>query len=675
MHTKGSICSLIVLGALLGLTGCGSSGSDTTSDTGSQTPPPPPPSGGETITVTGKVTDMPIPNATVMLTVDGQVFQAPLSTDADGNFEVDIESDDPDALVLMEAFDPNGVRFTALLDTFGGFQEEADADGRVADKDITNVTTAHYVLATRAAADGSIDDADELTDTAASVDANAVLELSAAIKLVVENIEGVALPAEYSDTQELAEAIVDGTSSFIDDVETTNPGALNDAVDLVLTDGNATIEWETDDVPGVYMHQDGFSLHAMFADGTGFASSYDRDAVHSFQWSINAAGKLEIMYFDGTVERDVVTLLSDTDDVITVMVEEMGPGDEVLSENPGTALRYDFEDGFTNDNVAGSYSTMGEPGRLHVMLEDHNGYTLDLVTGAQDDAFTWEVSSEGTLWIVDAADGATSQARVLDGAAEGGLNLLVTELGPDGLVDYANVITVARTDVVATSPADVDAADLTLAGNAYAFIDGDQIDVFDFRADGEARQVGQHTRSDGTSEVVDRRGDWSMVDDQTIRIWLEGQEEAEDAIVVDGLGADEMLVRTPEDIAEGTERLVTRIVAIQPQDVRGAYYLLDESGSIHGEFVQMYDNFTGEYFVDGVLEAAFDWSLDERGALVISLRSDDAFSVRTLTLRMLAGSQGGETMRLVTERRTNGILTADPETGRAITVMSVFREG
>ncbi|NNF68088.1 MAG: hypothetical protein HKM98_11325, partial [Gammaproteobacteria bacterium] len=138
---------------------------------------------------------------------------------------------------------------------------------------------------------------------------------------------------------------------------------------------------------------------------------------------------------------------------------------------------------------------------------------------------------------------------------------------------------------------------------------------------------------------------------------------------------DQMMVQTEEDIAAGTERIVTRIVRIAPEDVQGGYYLLDENGSIRSEFVEMFNDFTGHYIVDGELQSAFDWSLDERGALVITLRSDNSFENQTLTLRMLSGSSPGESMRLVTERRNNGLLVADPETGRAITVLEVLREG
>ncbi|MBT8143330.1 MAG: carboxypeptidase-like regulatory domain-containing protein, partial [Gammaproteobacteria bacterium] len=644
------ISSLITLGALLTLSGCGSS--DNTNPLAGETVQQPV---AETITISGQVTDMPIANAAVMVTVDGQTFQAPLATDAAGNYEVEISSNDPDALVMLEAFGPNGVvRFTALVGSYAGLRSQADASGNVPDNDITNVTTALYILATRADSDGSIDNADELTESAALVDADAALQLSAAIKLVVESIAGVTLPPEYTDTQELAEAIADGSSTFIDDVAAVAPAAMGDAVDLVVNDGNATIAWQQDSVPGVYLHRDGFSLHALFADGTGLATSYDSDDVRAFQWAVNADGKLVVVYLTNDTERDVVTLLSRTGNVLTVTTEEQGG--QTSANNSSTVTYLPFTDGFSDDNVPGSYSTMGESGHIKVLQADHTGYDLDLRTGVQDDFFVWETDSDGTLYIVDTDSRNASQARVLGGAEDGGMHLLITETGADGLTDHLDVITVRRVDTVAASPTDVDAPDLLLAGNAYAFVDGSQIDVFRFRADGEVHQVAQHTQSNGNLELVDRRGEWTMVDDQTIRIWLDGQDEAEDAVVVAGLGEDEMLVRTPEDFAAGTERFVTRIIPLAPNAIMGGYYLLDENGSIRGEFVEMRGDLTGHYYVNGVLDRTFDWSLDEHGSLVICLRSGDSFQVETLTMSLLAGGTPGEAMRLVVERRVNGML-------------------
>jgi hypothetical protein len=66
----------------------------------------------------------------------------------------------------------------------------------VAGLSITNVTTAHYVLALRCDLGRDFDDLDEVESVAPSVDSGELLELAAAIKTVVENRDGVALPDE-----------------------------------------------------------------------------------------------------------------------------------------------------------------------------------------------------------------------------------------------------------------------------------------------------------------------------------------------------------------------------------------------------------------------------------------------------------------------------------------------
>jgi hypothetical protein len=130
-----------LLAAATALEPCSSSDSTPT-----PTPEPPAPPArpvGETITVNGFVTHMPIPNATVVLTVNGQEFTAAEPTGADGSYSVVIETTDTAALVERVAFEPDDpARFSAFLDGFAGLQAGAGADGILDDTNITNMTTA-----------------------------------------------------------------------------------------------------------------------------------------------------------------------------------------------------------------------------------------------------------------------------------------------------------------------------------------------------------------------------------------------------------------------------------------------------------------------------------------------------------------------------------------------------
>lgn len=675
MSRHGSVCSLIALGAMLALAGCGSGSSDSVPQLPDNQLPPPVQSGGESISISGQVTDMPIANAIVTVTVDGQSFTANAPTDAQGNYTVEISSADPDAIVLMEAVDPGtGVHFTAVLDDYAGFEDKADENGNVSDIDVTNVTTAHFVLATNASDDGSIDNAAELEEMADRVDPGAVLQLAAAIKLVVENIQGVVLPPGLSNTQELAEAIIDGTTSFLDDVAAAAPGALEEAVDLVINDGNATLAWNADTAPGVYVHQEGLAVYTLFADGTGKAKSFESAGVAEFQWAVTEDGKLLVSHYVAEDGQDLVTILSRHRNMLTVVVEEQTAAGELVAQEPTNIAYFPFADGFTNSNAPGTYSTIGEPGHVKVLLPDHTGYDLDLVTGEQSGEFYWEVDSSGTMHLANPAGILMFTARVLGGAEDGGMHLLVTEHGAEGGLLDLNVITVRRADESASTPTSVADLDLLLAGNTYAWYDDSQMSLFRFRADGVLRVISQFADSTGQVELENRLGEWTMADASTIRTWFADRPGHEDASVVSGLGADQMVVQTPEDVAAGTTKTALRILPIEVADVAGAFYFTDVAGAIQGDYVIMDADFSGQLWENGAPSTSFEWSIDEHGALVITLDSEQSFHHETLTLHMLAGSNIDSNMSFIAVRRLNGQLHLDEE-GNALRIVYIWREG
>ncbi|MEM9383852.1 MAG: carboxypeptidase-like regulatory domain-containing protein [Pseudomonadota bacterium] len=364
----------------------------------------------QTVTVSGVVTDAPIANAIVTLTVDGQQFEAPTPTDANGAYTVEISSTDPDALVLCEAVDPNGAaRFTALLDDFEGFQEAANEEGVVEAVDITNVTTAQFVLATQLTDDGQIDDLDELETAAEMVDADELLELSAAIKVVVEAIEGVTLPEGIDDTQALAEAIAEGTTTFVEDLEVTNPGTLDEAVDLVLTDGNATVAWTEETVPGVYMPSDDDSVFVFFAGGQGLRQDFgfddDGELDDDFERDGNDAPEVCLPPPDGAAPPPV-----EEDDGVDEDALDDGTGDgfdDSVENDDGSGVG---EDGVAQDDAGvapGEDPTGGSDTGEEQFCE---GFEDDRDVGDRDDYddyydavpaedFTWSINEAGQLRI------------------------------------------------------------------------------------------------------------------------------------------------------------------------------------------------------------------------------------------------------------------------------------
>ena len=171
---------------VLTLSACGGSGGSTPEQAASAPPPvagdtpapdpapdaAPDPVPSQKVVVRGTVTDAPIPNARVTITVGGRVFEAPALTDTAGAYEVEIDATDDGALVYCEAFDASGaVHLAAVPSTFGELIAGA-SDGAIDDMNITNLTTAHQVLVRQFLEDGEIESASQLASMAQFVDGN-----------------------------------------------------------------------------------------------------------------------------------------------------------------------------------------------------------------------------------------------------------------------------------------------------------------------------------------------------------------------------------------------------------------------------------------------------------------------------------------------------------------------
>ena len=380
------------LAALVTLYGCGGGGG---SDSGNTPPPVVDPA--TSLTLAGHVTDAAVPNATVTVHVGSESFTSDDMTDADGAFSVDIESTDDDAMVTLEAVDGE-THFMSLPTTFGALAAQADGDGNVAGLSITNVTTAHYALALAATADGDFDSVAELEAVAPSVDSADLLQLAAAIKMVVEARDGVVLPSEYADTLELAHAIVDGSSSFIDDVETASPGALDEDAADVLTDGNATVPFVAADAEGVYVDETNDVMIALFNGGLGWANA-GGEIRQIGSWQVDEDGRLSMLYSGVEHEVHVVTLLGEAGDFANVVTDVSS-----LTDDSSQGMSYGnyehsaFAAGFEADDVADESFVLGDDeATALVFLVDGTGYDADATSGAQGESFHWQALPDGRL--------------------------------------------------------------------------------------------------------------------------------------------------------------------------------------------------------------------------------------------------------------------------------------
>ena len=275
MNFSSKLCIAL---SFAGLVGCGGGGSDspdpvtnaTSNDSASTS---------SKLTITGAVTDDPIDSAMVSFRVGDREFEATRGSDVSGGFSVEIEYDSLDDLVLGQALrNASGIHFMGDVMTVRDLLRQA-RNGTVTGARITNVTTAKYVLASNATDDGIIDSYAEFLQASDGVDPQELLNVGASIKAVVEQINGAILPLDLLTTLELAEGIANGSSSFIQDLAVTSPGTLEAAIEKLLNDGFATLDFAEDAVPGVYMGTTALKAFALFADGSGLVNNFDDNDI------------------------------------------------------------------------------------------------------------------------------------------------------------------------------------------------------------------------------------------------------------------------------------------------------------------------------------------------------------------------------------------------------------
>ncbi len=134
--------------------------------------------------LTGVVTDEPVPFATVSVTLNGVTYTT--TADEFGNYSLPILTDNLNQLVRIDASAENPetgdpIEFVNLAGTFSRIVD-GNANGNV-----TNVTTASYVLALEANGGTEPTTAEELALAETAIDATELFELAALIKLIVDD--------------------------------------------------------------------------------------------------------------------------------------------------------------------------------------------------------------------------------------------------------------------------------------------------------------------------------------------------------------------------------------------------------------------------------------------------------------------------------------------------------
>lgn len=267
---------------------------------------------GINLAIHGKVTDGPIANASVTVSVGDEQFTA-ISDDA-GNYQVALRAHS-NSLVEIAAQggeDQSFVLFNSILGQVVGLATAAGDDAILAKDEltrvnVTNLSTAESVFVKALNNDEPLADDADLVRLLNQLDSGEVMKAAAAIKLVVDN-ENYNLPEGVSDTlafisdSQMLEAFVQGAGedltaaiqAIVADAELT---ASTDLTAFLTNDGQSAsfILFEEGRKEGSYLqrNRDAGSLIQFNPDGTGSLHLAGGTEPMSFAWQVDG-NKLEL---------------------------------------------------------------------------------------------------------------------------------------------------------------------------------------------------------------------------------------------------------------------------------------------------------------------------------------------------------------------------------------------
>lgn len=201
----------------------------------------------------GQVTDAPIPYATVTVTLNGITYTT--VADANGLYTLDIATATVSELVTIEATKKMAsgetIDFISLAGSFSKLL--TDADGGVLSSDtrqkvnVTNVSTAEYVLLVEANGGTAPTTVEELQQAETRVDATELLRLAAVIKLIVDD-PNYSLPSGYTTILEFIQQPA-AVEAFVATVPTATFEAT---IGEILADNGLVAGFQVNEVPGRY---------------------------------------------------------------------------------------------------------------------------------------------------------------------------------------------------------------------------------------------------------------------------------------------------------------------------------------------------------------------------------------------------------------------------------------
>lgn len=296
-----------------------------------------------TMTVSGLITDSPIANALVSITIGNEIFET--EADADGNYTLPIIINDMSAMIVINAKGNkvNGQENVELIAVVGNISnllaliddKRQLTNNKNNKTNVTHVSTATYLLVKDRSENGDVSTEEEFNKLVGGITTEELTETAGFIKLLVDNTsfiipEGKTVLSLF-ETKDIegkvltTSAVIDAylvISGFSDENgEPTKAfeDALELAIEATVSDPNVLEKFSIDDIAGKVMiglsgaregwnQPSGTGLN-FATNGTGksytsVSQMYGSAIESNFTWSI-IEGHLNVVYLDGFKEKTI----------------------------------------------------------------------------------------------------------------------------------------------------------------------------------------------------------------------------------------------------------------------------------------------------------------------------------------------------------------------------------
>ncbi|ATZ72690.1 hypothetical protein CWC33_02830 [Idiomarina sp. X4] len=394
----------------------------------------------QTVSVSGKIVDSPIANATVTVTIGGETYTA--TADAEGAYTLDVTFVDGTELLTINAQgsaenNQEYVELVSALSSLASLAAAAGEDGvldrsEAAGTNVTNVTTASHTLMVEANGGEAPTDEEALSVAQEAVDPNELLEVSAVIKLIIDN-ENFSLPQGVESVLDLVQN-TESYNAYVAEVEATDPDALDAVVEEIINDPELVEQEESPTPPSFYLPtsatRPGFvsrSYEALVfeADGSGMIVSpfySNGNSSSGFTWEVGENNYFVLTYEEPVQFQGYPQVSSVTDDPDILAAYQAAGASQVETTYTQNGKRFKvITKGNKQDTIREEYTQTvtyaplewgGETYQIPPVENEYssntvylNGDNLELIPATEEDVIgTWAVNILGQFAPEDGYD-------------------------------------------------------------------------------------------------------------------------------------------------------------------------------------------------------------------------------------------------------------------------------